>query len=52
MEGAIDADRLRDYFRVVPFRRSITPDLKKISVLTLVMHGDDDQIVPYADDDQ
>jgi non-heme chloroperoxidase len=26
-----------------------TPDLKKISVPTLVMHGDDDQIVPYAD---
>ena len=24
-------------------------DLKKISVPTLVMHGDDDQIVPYAD---
>jgi non-heme chloroperoxidase len=26
-----------------------TPDLKRISVPTLVMHGDDDQIVPYAD---
>ncbi|MCW5732834.1 MAG: alpha/beta hydrolase [Enhydrobacter sp.] len=26
-----------------------TEDLKKISVPTLVMHGDDDQIVPYAD---
>ena len=26
-----------------------TPDLKKVSVPTLVMHGDDDQIVPYAD---
>jgi pimeloyl-ACP methyl ester carboxylesterase len=26
-----------------------TQDLKKISVPTLVMHGDDDQIVPYAD---
>ena len=26
-----------------------TSDLKKISVPTLVMHGDDDQIVPYAD---
>ncbi len=24
-------------------------DLKKVSVPTLVMHGDDDQIVPYAD---
>ena len=26
-----------------------TEDLKKISVPVLVMHGDDDQIVPYAD---
>jgi pimeloyl-ACP methyl ester carboxylesterase len=26
-----------------------TPDLKKITVPTLIMHGDDDQIVPYAD---
>jgi len=26
-----------------------TEDLKAISVPTLVMHGDDDQIVPYAD---
>jgi non-heme chloroperoxidase len=24
-------------------------DLKKITVPVLVMHGDDDQIVPYAD---
>ena len=26
-----------------------TDDLKKITVPLLVMHGDDDQIVPYAD---
>ena len=26
-----------------------TEDLRKITVPTLVMHGDDDQIVPYAD---
>jgi non-heme chloroperoxidase len=26
-----------------------TEDLKKISVPVLVMHGDDDQVVPYAD---
>jgi non-heme chloroperoxidase len=26
-----------------------TDDLKAIGVPTLVMHGDDDQIVPYAD---
>jgi non-heme chloroperoxidase len=26
-----------------------TDDLKKIEVPVLVMHGDDDQIVPYAD---
>jgi carbonic anhydrase len=27
----------------------VTADLKKITVPVLVMHGDDDQIVPYAD---
>ncbi|HEX3542472.1 MAG TPA: alpha/beta hydrolase, partial [Acidimicrobiales bacterium] len=26
-----------------------TDDLKQITVPALVMHGDDDQIVPYAD---
>ncbi|MGA7033524.1 MAG: alpha/beta hydrolase, partial [Pseudolabrys sp.] len=26
-----------------------TEDLKKITVPVFVMHGDDDQIVPYAD---
>jgi len=26
-----------------------TEDLKKIDVPTLILHGDDDQIVPYAD---
>jgi non-heme chloroperoxidase len=26
-----------------------TEDLKKIDIPVLVMHGDDDQIVPYAD---
>jgi pimeloyl-ACP methyl ester carboxylesterase len=26
-----------------------TDDLRKISIPVLVMHGDDDQIVPYAD---
>jgi non-heme chloroperoxidase len=26
-----------------------TDDLKTISVPVLVMHGDDDQVVPYAD---
>jgi non-heme chloroperoxidase len=26
-----------------------TPDLKNFTVPTLIMHGDDDQIVPYAD---
>src|SRR3981189_1872289 len=29
--------------------RDFTEDLKKITVPVLVMHGDDDQIVPYAD---
>ena len=45
--------RLKDYAHydgIVAFSQTdFTPDLKKISVPTLVMHGDDDQIVPYAD---
>jgi non-heme chloroperoxidase len=32
---------------IVAFSQTdFTPDLKKISAPTLVMHGDDDQIVP------
>jgi non-heme chloroperoxidase len=35
---------------VVAFSQTdFTEDLKKFTVPTLVMHGDDDQIVPYAD---
>jgi non-heme chloroperoxidase len=38
------------YDGIVAFSQTdFTPDLKEISVPTLVMHGDDDQIVPYAD---
>jgi non-heme chloroperoxidase len=38
------------YDGVVAFSQTdFTADLKKITVPTLVMHGDDDQIVPYAD---
>ncbi|HEX4152331.1 MAG TPA: alpha/beta hydrolase [Steroidobacteraceae bacterium] len=38
------------YDSIVAFSQTdFTPDLKKITVPTLVMHGDDDQIVPYAD---
>jgi non-heme chloroperoxidase len=38
------------YDGIVAFSQTdFTPDLKKLSVPTLVMHGDDDQIVPYAD---
>jgi non-heme chloroperoxidase len=38
------------YDGVVAFSQTdFTPDLKKLSLPTLVMHGDDDQIVPYAD---
>jgi non-heme chloroperoxidase len=38
------------YDGVVAFSRTdFTEDLKKITVPVLVMHGDDDQIVPYAD---
>ena len=38
------------YDGVVAFSRTdFTDDLKKITVPVLVMHGDDDQVVPYAD---
>jgi non-heme chloroperoxidase len=38
------------YDGVVAFSQTdFTEDLKAINVPTLVMHGDDDQIVPYAD---
>jgi non-heme chloroperoxidase len=38
------------YDGVVAFSQTdFTEDLKKITVPCLVMHGDDDQIVPYAD---
>jgi non-heme chloroperoxidase len=38
------------YDGIVAFSQTdFTDDLKRISVPVLVMHGDDDQIVPYAD---
>jgi non-heme chloroperoxidase len=38
------------YDGIVAFSQTdFVPDLEKITVPTLVMHGDDDQIVPYAD---
>jgi non-heme chloroperoxidase len=38
------------YDGIVAFSQTdFTDDLKKISIPVLVMHGDDDQIVPYAD---
>jgi non-heme chloroperoxidase len=38
------------YDGIVAFSQTdFTGDLKKISVPVLVMHGDDDQILPYAD---
>jgi non-heme chloroperoxidase len=38
------------YDGIVAFSQTdFTEDLKRISVPVLVMHGDDDQIVPYAD---
>jgi non-heme chloroperoxidase len=46
MMGAINAQ----YECIKAFSETdFTEDLKTISVPTLVMHGDDDQIVPYAD---
>ena len=38
------------YDGIVAFSQTdFTQDLTRISVPTLVIHGDDDQIVPYAD---
>lgn len=38
------------YDGIVAFSQTdFTEDLKKINVPVLIMHGDDDQIVPYAD---
>jgi non-heme chloroperoxidase len=46
MEGGAKAH----YDGVVAFSQTdFTEDLKKITVPVLVMHGDDDQVVPYAD---
>lgn len=46
MMGGIKAH----YDGIVAYSQTdFTEDLKNISVPTLVMHGDDDQIVPYAD---
>jgi non-heme chloroperoxidase len=46
MMGAAKAQ----YDGIVAFSQTdFTDDLKKITVPVLVMHGDDDQIVPYAD---
>jgi len=46
MEGGAKAH----YDGIVAFSQTdFTEDLKQITVPTLVMHGDDDQIVPYAD---
>ena len=46
MMGGIKAH----YDGIVAFSQTdFVPDLKEISVPMLVMHGDDDQIVPYAD---
>jgi len=38
------------YFCIKAFSETdMTEDLKKIDVPTLILHGDDDQIVPIAD---
>jgi non-heme chloroperoxidase len=38
------------YFCIKAFSETdMTRDLKKINVPTLILHGDDDQIVPIAD---
>lgn len=48
-QGMMDGIKAQ-YDGIVAFSQTdFTEDLKKITVPTLVMHGDDDQIVPYAD---
>lgn len=45
-----DGHDMDHYDGIVAFSQTdFAPDLKKISVPSLVMHGNDDQIVPYAD---
>jgi len=45
----IDVRELENGKPVAFSQTDFTEDLKKITVPVLVMHGDDDQIVPYAD---
>ena len=48
-QGMMDGTKAH-YDGIVAFSQTdFTEDLKKITVPVLVMHGDDDQIVPYAD---
>jgi len=48
-QGMIGAAKAH-YDGIVAFSQTdFTEDLKKITVPVLVMHGDDDQVVPYAD---
>jgi non-heme chloroperoxidase len=48
-QGMMGASKAQ-YDGIVAFSQTdFTEDLKKFTVPTLVMHGDDDQIVPYAD---
>lgn len=43
-------DGTQIYYRIKAFAETdMTEDLKKIDVPTLILHGDDDQIVPIAD---
>ena len=49
MASGYDGGAKAHYDCIVAFSQTdFTDDLKKIEVPALVMHGDDDQIVPYA----
>jgi non-heme chloroperoxidase len=49
-QGMMGGGAKAHYDGIVAFSQTdFTEDLKKIRVPVLVMHGDDDQIVPYAD---
>ena len=48
--GALPFHLAHEMPGIVAFSQTdFTEDLKKITVPVLVMHGDDDQVVPYAD---
>ena len=48
MAAGHDGGAKAHYDGIVAFSHDFTEDLKKINVPVLVMHSEDDQIVPYV----